>query len=399
MRSRTKQIRKFGRRVYRTAYDRFELLRGTKNDRVGLRGSTAELVARQHGPSGYNRLDLIVLYLAIQEARGESEGNIALLEKLVQRDPGRRKADRAVLEFLKRDTLSNGVFIPNNLLIDSDLSLIGAVAPLALAVAHGETELPVEIKRPHRGQCYDLQWFRTRGFAPPEIEAIEAGRAEIFQKLGFLPLPWDTRSRIEEELRRFLPKGETLHGRGNFYQTCEELLIGGQRPTALRFRAYNLNSVLKPTDRVLDIGCNCGFFALLVSRYVQRVDGFDISPQFISIASAAQRHLGRENCRFTTSSFQDFTVTEPYDVIFSFAVHHWIGMPMAEYAARLRQMLKPGGLVLVESQDLGGQDKDWDEKLRALYGAGFAEVHSGTLCDDGLLTRRHVLLRDDRVSS
>ncbi|MBA2669115.1 MAG: class I SAM-dependent methyltransferase [Gemmatimonadetes bacterium] len=395
MRSKTMQVLKFGKRVYRTA----QLLRDTGASRVGLRGSTAELVARQHGPSGYNRMDLVVMYLAIQEARGEGEGKIALLEKLVQRDPARRKADSAILEFLKRDTLSNGLFIPNNLLIDSGMSLVASVAPLAMAVSHGDTEIPVEIRRRHRGQCYDLQWFRTHGFAPVEIEAIEAARTEVFQKLGFLPLPWETRSRIEKELRRFLPEGETLHGRGDFYQTCEELLIGGQRPTALRFRAYNLNSVLKATDRVLDIGCNCGFFALLVSRYVQTVDGFDISPRFISIASAAQRHLGRENCRFTTSSFQNFTVREPYDVIFSFAVHHWIGMPMAEYAARLRQMLKPGGLVLVESQDLGGQDKDWDEKLRALHGAGFAEVRSGTLCDDGRLTRRHVLLRDDRVSS
>lgn len=399
MLGKTMQVLKFGKRVSRTAYARVQLLQAAGTDRIGLRGSTAELVARQHGRSGYNRMDLLIMYLAIQEARGEGEGKIALLEKLLQRDPAHRKADRAILEFLKRDSLSNGLFIPNNLLIDSGMRLVSSVGPLALAISRGEIEIPVEIRPPQHGRCYDLQWFRTHGFAPREIEAIEAARAEVFQKLAFLPLPWDTRSRIEKELRRFLPKDETLHGRGDFYQTCEELLIRGQRPTALRFRAYNLNSVLKPTDRVLDIGCNCGFFALLVSRYVQTVDGFDISRRFVSIASAAQRHLGRENCRFTTSSFQNFPVTEPYDVIFSFAVHSWIGMPMEEYAARLRQMLKPGGLVLVESQDLGGRDRDWDEKLRALCRAGFAEVHSGTLCDDGRLTRRHVLLRDDRGSS
>jgi trans-aconitate methyltransferase len=129
------------------------------------------------------------------------------------------------------------------------------------------------------------------------------------------------------------------------------------------------------------------------------VDGFDAAAHFISIAEIAKKYLERENCTFTASSFSDFSTPESCDVIFSFAVHHWIGMPIPKYAARLGGLLNPGGLVLLESQDLSTHDRDWDAKLRQFCDSGFEEIRSGTMSDDGLIARRHVLLRDTRAAA
>jgi 2-polyprenyl-3-methyl-5-hydroxy-6-metoxy-1,4-benzoquinol methylase len=364
-----------------------------------MRCSTAEIVASQNARSGFARADLFVLYLAIQEADGVSEGGLDLLQKLLQNDPIGRRSERALFAVLRRDTLSRSSFIAAKPIVDAELKLLSNPAAIAVAIHAGEPMVTVALKTsPWRGRnsrvCYDMHWLAGKGFTIEEIALVESAQAEVYGKLGIVPLPWESLINLRKEMRRLLPKGSMLHGRGGIYQTCEELLVPGQRPTALRFRAYDLASILKPSDRVLDIGCNCGFLALLTSRYVEVVDGFDAGAHFISIARLAQKHLARENCRFTTCTFSEFTATEPYDVIFSFAVHHWIGMPIPTYAAKIRELLKPGGLVLLESQDLSTHDRDWDEKLRQFCSAGFEEVRSGTLCDDGMIARRHVLLRD-----
>jgi 2-polyprenyl-3-methyl-5-hydroxy-6-metoxy-1,4-benzoquinol methylase len=365
--------------------------------------STAEIVARQNRQAGFARVDLFIAYLAIQEAEGVSEGGLALLQKLLQNDPVGRTADRALYALLKQGSLSDALFIPAKPVVDAELRIRSKVAAVAVAIHTGAAEVVVGLKAPslrrrRNPPRYDLRWLAGKGFTADELALVESAQAEVFRKLGILALPWETLWNVRMEMRRLLPKGSTLHGRGGIYQTCEELLIPGQRPTALRFRAYDLASILKPSDRVLDIGCNCGFLALLTSRHVKEVEGFDVGSHFIAMARIAQEYLARENCRFTTSTFSDFQAAEPFDVIFSFAVHHWIGMPIPEYAGALRGLLKPGGLVLLESQDLSTHDKDWEEKLRQFRSAGFEEVRSGTLCDDGLITRRHVVLRDTRAA-
>jgi 2-polyprenyl-3-methyl-5-hydroxy-6-metoxy-1,4-benzoquinol methylase len=379
-----------------------QLSRTNAESLYGIRPSTAEMVARQNGPSGYARADLFVHYLAIQEAEGSSEGGIALLQKLVENAPEGRKPDRALLAVLRRDSLPNSLFIPTKIVVDAKLNLLSNPVPLAVAIHSGESEVAATIKITARGRItpprYDSQWLTGIGFTADEVARVEAAQGEVFEKLRILSLPWETFMNLRKEMRGLLPKGVKMHGRGDLYQTCQELLLPGQRPTALRFREYDLAAILKPSDRVLDIGCNCGFLALHTSRFVKHVDGFDAAAHFIAIAGIAKKYLERENCTFTASSFSEFSTSESYDVIFSFAVHHWIGMPIPDYAARLLELLKPGGLVLLESQDLSTHDQDWDEKLRQFCSAGFEEVRSGTMSDDGLIARRHVLLRDTRAA-
>jgi 2-polyprenyl-3-methyl-5-hydroxy-6-metoxy-1,4-benzoquinol methylase len=354
--------------------------------------SVAELVARHKGGGGYERLDLLVALLAIRESEGADSGGIALFEKLLAADLRVRAADRALLSTLKAGPFSSAVYLCDRVPITQGMTLSSTVAGLAIALHRGMTKLAVSITVSRARLRYDEDWFRAHGFAEAEVAQLSAAADELYHELGILPLPWSRLQHIESQMRALLPRDVTLHGRGDFYQSLEPLLIQGQRPTAQRFAAYGLSSLLRSTQRVLDVGSNCGFVALTAAKHVAEVDGIDEAGHFVAIANIAQGVLRQENCRFQQCRFEDFTPVAPYDVVFAFAVHHWLGLSMREYAARLHTLLKPGGSLLLESHDLSTHDADWDAKVSTVREVGFEVTKTGSLCDDGLLARQHVLL-------
>ncbi len=63
---------------------------------------------------------------------------------------------------------------------------------------------------------------------------------------------------------------------------------------------------LRPTDRVLDVGCAGGLITLEVARWVEHVHGIDISPTRVARATRAAAEAGIENATFEVISVQDF---------------------------------------------------------------------------------------------
>ncbi|MEX5669414.1 hypothetical protein ABFV57_31620, partial [Pseudomonas neuropathica] len=90
---------------------------------------------------------------------------------------------------------------------------------------------------------------------------------------------------------------------------------------------------------------------------------------------------------FLTSSFEDYRQSAPekFNLIFSFAVHVWIGKPMVAYVSDLKEMLEPGGVVIIESNDLVRNDAQFFENMSSLYEQGFFLMYRGTLKDDGVI--------------
>jgi tetratricopeptide (TPR) repeat protein len=193
--------------------------------------------------------------------------------------------------------------------------------------------------------------------------------------------------------------GESRQDFGDFgmlYQAYEPLRIPGHRPAQERYGIYRLDEVLQENSQVLDIGCNAGFLSLLCAQTVAHVDAFDIEASLVAIGERVRRHLELQNVHFSTCGFHDFKTDRRYDLIFSFAVHHWIGLPMSQYAARLDQLLAPGGVIVFESQGRRSSEtveEGLDEKISCLLDLGMTLLWDGELLDDGMNKRTFAVLR------
>lgn len=138
-----------------------------------------------------------------------------------------------------------------------------------------------------------------------------------------------------------------------FYQGFEEIKIDGWRPSEKRLERYNIGKYLTKTKSALDIGCNCGFFTIVVSRHVKDIDGVEINPYMIAIAEDTKEFLKIQNASFLTSSFEKYQTDKKYDIIFSLANDETIDgntkFTFKEYMEKIDQLLTHDGIVIFET--------------------------------------------------
>lgn len=174
----------------------------------------------------------------------------------------------------------------------------------------------------------------------------------------------DLHNRIAAVLERQKSEyGSLAYFYGYPYQSLGILSIYGERSTEERFDDYGIRDLIGPEDRLLDIGCNCGFMALYTSfRTGCRAEGIDINPYMIEIGDLAADYLNiSDKVKLSAIRIQDFAPTEKYTVVFSFATH-WTDdenyrVPIREHFERLGAYLERGGLLVFETHaaDVGDQ--------------------------------------------
>ena len=139
-----------------------------------------------------------------------------------------------------------------------------------------------------------------------------------------------------------------------FYQGFDEIKIDGCRPTEKRFERYNIEKYLSKQKSALDIGCNCGFFSLFVSKFLGDVTGIEINPYLISIANDTKEFLKITNTNFISSRFEKLQTDKKFDIVFSFANDSTIDsnteFNFEEYLQKILNLLKNDGLLIFESQ-------------------------------------------------
>lgn len=182
-------------------------------------------------------------------------------------------------------------------------------------------------------------------------------------------------------------------GRGTFYQGLKSIHIEGQRPTEERFRIYGLRRLLKKTFHVLDIGSNCGFFSLYVSKFVKAVDGIEKDHYMVEIGNKVKKYLKINNCTFYQSTFEQFKADKKYDFIMSFAVHRRVNYGLEEYIDILHNMLNKHGYLIIESQDIKGIDANFAKEMKLVIVGKYLLLKEGSLKDDGINDRIFMVLR------
>ncbi len=174
------------------------------------------------------------------------------------------------------------------------------------------------------------------------------------------------------------------YGEGYFYQSFERIGVRGLRNTEERVAAMGL-SELVTGRRVLEVGCNSGFLSLSIAESAAAVVGFDLNPFLIEMANATADHLGLTTAQFSTSSFEDFPASDPFDVVLSFANHSTFDgnthQTLEAYFDRCRALLAPGGLLLFESHP-PAHEGDGLEKVCEIIGSRFS-IEARSVLDYG----------------
>ena len=134
-----------------------------------------------------------------------------------------------------------------------------------------------------------------------------------------------------------------------FYESLAEYGYMGYRNTEERVLIYQFDKYLNKNMQTLDIGCNTGFMALTIAKYVGHVTGIDIGEGNIAVAKKAKDMLGVENVDFHTMDFMHADINDKYDVIFSLAVHAYMANEQS-YLEKIDGLLKEGGIIFFESQ-------------------------------------------------
>lgn len=139
-----------------------------------------------------------------------------------------------------------------------------------------------------------------------------------------------------------------------FYQGFDAIEIDGCRSTEKRFEQYNIQKYLSKKKSALDIGSNCGFFSLYVSKFLETITGIEINPYLTLIASDTQEFLEINNANFISSKFEKFSSDKKFDIVFSFANDSTIDsntdFNFGEYMGKIINLLKDDGLLIFESQ-------------------------------------------------
>ena len=114
-----------------------------------------------------------------------------------------------------------------------------------------------------------------------------------------------------------------------------------------------MRKYLKPTDTVLDFACGTGIVTLSLSPDVKELRGIDISDEMIRRAQGKAAAQGIANVLLTqTDLFDAALAPASFDAVLACNVLLYVEQ-RAEVLARIRELLKADGKLLVVSDCLG----------------------------------------------
>ncbi|WP_226637945.1 class I SAM-dependent methyltransferase [Brevundimonas poindexterae] len=111
--------------------------------------------------------------------------------------------------------------------------------------------------------------------------------------------------------------------------------------------------LLRPSNRVLELGCGTGSSALLLANSVQSYLATDISPGMIEIAREKLATSPVGSLSFRVSSAEDASLdASQYDAVLGFNYLHLV-RDLPGTLSRVHHLLKPGGLFMSKTPCLG----------------------------------------------
>ena len=110
------------------------------------------------------------------------------------------------------------------------------------------------------------------------------------------------------------------------------------------YHDFLLQNVPPGCQKALEIGCGTGSFSRRLAQHSRQVQAVDLSPEMIRIAESRSDQFPNIEFRVVNINPRSFPY-EDLDCIAAIAtLHH---LPLAEMLARMKDALRPGGVLLV----------------------------------------------------
>ena len=129
--------------------------------------------------------------------------------------------------------------------------------------------------------------------------------------------------------------------------------VGPMYEKAYRLTAEHSLRHLSPTDNVLEFACGTGIVTLATAPHVAHIRAIDIADEMVSRAAKKTKEQGVSNVDVTQTDLFDPSL-EPgsFDAVMAFNVLLYVDN-FEQVMARIRELLKPGGVFLSATDCLG----------------------------------------------
>lgn len=174
-------------------------------------------------------------------------------------------------------------------------------------------------------------------------------------------------------------------GGSGWYQGSPQIGIKGARNNGERIARYRVGDYLTKDSVCLDIGCNCGFFDLELSKLVKSVVGIDVEKKYIDVANEVKEFNKVNNVSFITGNFMELE-ENTYDAVFSLGVHNYIfegGITEESYVSKVIMLLRDEGYFFFESHGMNSDAPQFTNLCNMFIEHGLSAVHVGHSNMDG----------------
>jgi 2-polyprenyl-3-methyl-5-hydroxy-6-metoxy-1,4-benzoquinol methylase len=193
-----------------------------------------------------------------------------------------------------------------------------------------------------------LAWYKAYTGSPRPPDVIRAYSATLAAE-GVSQADIQERLALVTKMAATSPPELMTANFNNIY--THHLDLFSSEPTAFLVRTVR---GLKP-GKALDVAMGQGRNSIFLAELGWDVTGYDLSDKGLAIARAEAEKAGvRVNAVLATHKGFDFG-RERWDLIVM--TYAFVDMQDQEFMARVRDSLKPGGIVLVEQMNAGGAGK------------------------------------------
>ncbi len=140
---------------------------------------------------------------------------------------------------------------------------------------------------------------------------------------------------------------------------------------AYQKKIKKLKSYLSSEDYVLDVGCGTGTQCNDLANNVKHIAGIDISNKLLAIAEMRKVEREIKNVEFVqTTIFDERFESGSFNVVMAFYMLHFCE-DIDEVFRRIYDLLKPGGLFILETACLGEKNVITGKLIRSAGKLGF----------------------------